>query len=50
MLSKEKNIRVVIVLKGAYSFDTISISSSVSSVFATSIAIVAASFFNDSSV
>jgi len=50
MLSNEKNMRVVIVLKGAYSFDTISISSRVSSVLATSIAIVAASFLSDSSV
>jgi hypothetical protein len=50
MLSNEKKILVVIVLNGTYSFDTISISSKVSSIFATSIAIVAASFFNDSSV
>jgi len=50
MLSKEKNILVVIVLKGAYSLDTISISSRVSSVLATSIAIAAASFFRDSKV
>jgi len=50
MLSSVKKIRVVIVLSGAYSLDTSSISSKVSSVLATSTAIIAACFLRVSSV